>query len=355
MSYILTIVGARPQFVKAAVVSKALHDAKIEEKIVHTGQHYDHNMSTVFWEELEIPAPSVNLNIGSGNHGSQTGQMLQQIEAYILNSEIKPEALLVYGDTNSTLAGALVASKLHIPVVHIEAGLRSFNKTMPEEINRIATDHISDLLFCSSKTGTDQLAKEGITTGVFNSGDVMYDAVIIFSKIAETKVKLSDLTKFQTDEFVLATIHRPSNTDDIDNLTNILEALGDLDHPVIWPVHPRNKKRLASLKCPENLHLMDPVSYLEMMTLLKHCKLVLTDSGGLQKEAYWLKKQCITLRNETEWVETLDGGWNTLVGPEKAKIITAYSSSPSTEWASLYGNGKASQKIAQEIKTRFSL
>lgn len=286
MNYILTIVGARPQFVKAAVVSKALADLNISEKIIHTGQHYDHNMSTIFWEELNIPAPSVNLEIGSGHHGLQTGKMLEKIEGFILNVDVKPTALLVYGDTNSTLAGALVASKLQIPVIHVEAGLRSFNKAMPEEINRIMTDHISDLLFCSSEIGVKQLKTEGITTGVYNCGDVMYDAVKTFSIIAEQNLNLNNIAELDSETYSLATIHRPSNTDNDDNLISILEAFAQINEPILWPVHPRNKSRVSELSIPKNLKLIDPVSYFEMMLLLKHSKKVLTDSGGLQKEAY---------------------------------------------------------------------
>lgn len=350
MSHILTIVGARPQFVKAAVVSQALNKAGIHEQIIHTGQHYDHNMSTVFWEELDIPVPSINLNIGSGTHGQQTGNMLKEIEVYILNASEKPLALLVYGDTNSTLAGALVASKLHIPVIHIEAGLRSFNRKMPEEINRVATDHISNLLFCSSEIGLQQLSKEGITEGVFNVGDVMYDSVLAFSQIASKKVTLSDVTPLLSDEFCLATIHRPSNTDHSENLHSILAAFEKIDTSILWPVHPRNKAKLENLDIPKNLHLIDPVSYFEMLVLLKHCTKVFTDSGGLQKEAYWMKKQCLTLRYDTEWIETLDGNWNVLVGSDTQSILDAYKSSPNSDWRPLYGNGTASDKIAAEIK-----
>ncbi|MEP1151498.1 MAG: UDP-N-acetylglucosamine 2-epimerase (non-hydrolyzing) [Balneola sp.] len=350
MSYILTIIGARPQFIKAAVVSKALSDLDIEERIIHTGQHYDHNMSTIFWEELGIPAPTVNLQIGSGNHGEQTGNMLTEIEKYIFSADEKPSGLLIYGDTNSTLAGALVASKLHIPVIHVEAGLRSFNKKMPEEINRIMTDHISDLLFCSSDIGVDQLKKEGITDHVHNVGDVMYDALLTFSEIASQKVNLGEIISLPEETFYLATIHRPSNTDSEENLNEILKGFSQLDKDVLWPVHPRNKKKLSTIALPENLHLIEPVSYLKMMTLLQHCSKVITDSGGLQKEAYWMKKQCITIREETEWIETLRGNWNTLTGANTNNIIKAVQSTPSTPWESLYGEGTASDKIATTIK-----
>ncbi len=350
MSYILTIVGARPQFVKAAVVSKALAKEGISEKIIHTGQHYDPKMSSIFWDELGIPAPSVNLEVGSGNHGAQTGIMLQKIEDYILSADEKPAALMVYGDTNSTLAGAIVASKLHIPVLHIEAGLRSFNREMPEEINRILTDHVSDLMFCSSEFGVEQLEKEGITKGVHNVGDVMYDAVLAFSKIAEKKLQLEDVTSLLSREFILATIHRPSNTDNKEHLNSILEAFSKINSPVLWPVHPRNKQRLNELSIPENVTLIDPVSYFEMMILLKHCKLVFTDSGGLQKEAYWMQKPCLTLRKETEWIETLAEGWNQLVGADTQRIIEAANNLPTSAWKPLYGTGDAAEQIAGIIK-----
>ncbi|MFN1836178.1 non-hydrolyzing UDP-N-acetylglucosamine 2-epimerase [Balneola sp. MJW-20] len=349
MKKILTIVGARPQFVKAAVVSKALNEKEIQETIIHTGQHYDHEMSTVFWEELNIPAPAINLGVGSMPHGAQTGIMMQKVEDYILEKETKPDGLMVYGDTNSTLAGAIVASKLHIPVIHVEAGLRSFNREMPEEINRILTDHASSILFCSSEKGVDQLAKEGITDHVYNTGDVMYDAILRFSKIAEEKYQLSDLTNISANNYILATIHRPANTDNEDNLKSLLSAFGRVDKQVIWPVHPRNKHRLKEMDIPENLQLIDPVSYFRMMVLLKNCAMVITDSGGLQKEAYWMKKKCITARDETEWVETLEGGWNTLTGADEEKIISAVNSEPSIPWKPLYGSGKASDMIAEAI------
>lgn len=355
MSYILTIVGARPQFVKAAVVSKALIELDIPETIIHTGQHYDRNMSTIFWEELGIPAPEMNLKVGSGTHGTQTGIMLQKLDELISNSKEKPLAMMVYGDTNSTLAGALIASKLNIPIIHVEAGLRSFNKQMPEEINRIMTDHISDLLFCSSNTGVNQLKKEGITKGVHNVGDVMYDAVLTFSEIANKQYTLNDITELASGGFSLATIHRPSNTDDKNSITSILNAFSEIETPILWPVHPRNLKLLKTLEIPENIHLIDPVSYFEMLVLLKNCTKVFTDSGGLQKEAYWMKKQCITLRNETEWVETLEGNWNILVGSDSKKIVVASNSKPSTKWLKLYGNGEASNKIAVEVQKYLAL
>jgi UDP-GlcNAc3NAcA epimerase len=354
MSYILTIVGARPQFVKAAVVSKALSEIGLDERIIHTGQHYDHQMSAIFWEELNIPLPMANLDVGSGNHGEQTGKMLQKLEAIILNQPEKPIALLVYGDTNSTLAGAIVASKLHIPIIHVEAGLRSYNKKMPEEINRIMTDHVSDILFCSSEKGIKQLAEENITKGVYNVGDVMYDALLTFSDIAKKKFSLSDIVSLANEKFILTTLHRPSNTENLVNLNNILEAFSKIDSPVFWPVHPRIKARIQNFDLPPNLILSNPVSYFEMLVLLSNCYKLITDSGGLQKESYWMKKQCITIRDETEWTETLIGGWNSLVGANTAKIIDQISLNPKSEWKNLYGNGNAAKQIASVIKLNFS-
>jgi len=353
MSYILTIVGARPQFVKAAVVSKAISEIGLNERIIHTGQHYDHQMSAIFWEELNIPLPVANLGVGSGNHGEQTGKMLQKLEAIILNQPEKPIALLVYGDTNSTLAGAIVASKLHIPIIHVEAGLRSYNKKMPEEINRIMTDHVSHILFCSSEKGIKQLAEENITKGVYNVGDVMYDALLTFSDIAKKKFSLSDIVSLANEKFILTTLHRPSNTENLVNLNNILEAFSKIDSPVFWPVHPRIKARIQNFDLPPNLILSNPVSYFEMLVLLSNCNKVITDSGGLQKESYWMKKQCITIRDETEWTETLIGGWNSLVGANTARIVDQISLKPKNEWKNLYGNGNAAKQIASVIKQNF--
>lgn len=344
--HIVTILGARPQFVKAAVVSKALSNKGIVETIIHTGQHYDHAMSGVFWDELGIPAPKINLQVGSGSHGKQTASMLEQIEQYLIENLQSIDALMVYGDTNSTIAGALAAAKLHIPVIHVEAGLRSFNREMPEEVNRVLTDHISNLLFCSSEVGVNQLKTEGISKGVYNVGDVMFDALLTFSSIAKQKTSIEQILPFPLQNFALATIHRPSNTDNPDNLHSILSAFEQMELPIIWPVHPRNKSRLAELNLPKNLILLEPQPYFNMLVLLDHATLVLTDSGGLQKEAYWKGKPCITLREETEWVETLESGWNQLTGASTEKICTAFKKKPSAEWKPIYGDGKASEKIA---------
>jgi UDP-GlcNAc3NAcA epimerase len=352
---VLTIVGARPQFVKAAVVSKALKEAGIPEAIIHTGQHYDANMSQVFFDELDIPPPQLNLEVGSGRHGAQTGQMLEKIESCLLDMPERARFLMVYGDTNSTLAGALAAAKLHIPVLHVEAGLRSFNRRMPEEINRITTDHLSDILCCSSPAGVAQLAREGINEGVYNVGDVMQDAVQLFSARTTTAApqpldETQTLPDLQPDTYLLFTLHRPANTDAPERLQQILNAIAAIDKPVIWPVHPRVKSRLNSLNLPENLHAVAPLPYVSLLQLLGNAAGVLTDSGGLQKEAYWLRRPCITLREETEWTEILEGGWNQLAGADTARIIQALKTPPKTEWKPLYGDGKAGQHIAEIIR-----
>ena len=287
---ILTVIGARPQFIKAAVVSEALKQNNIEEIIIHTGQHYDDEMSKIFWEELKIPPISTNLEAGSGSQSYQTAKIMERLDKFILNMKKIPKGVLVYGDTNSTIAAALVASKINIPVIHIESGLRSFNRSMPEEINRVVTDHLSSLLFCSSEQGVEQLKKEGIFENVYNSGDVMFDAVLKFGAIAEKKIKLSDITHLKASEFSILTLHRPSNTDNRNNLENILSAIKEINQTIIWPVHPRLKSVIQDYEIPTNLKIVSPLSYLNMMCLLKNCNKVFTDSGGLQKEAYWLKK-----------------------------------------------------------------
>lgn len=349
---IVTVLGARPQFVKAAVLSKAFKDAGIEEKIIHTGQHYDANMSDVFFNELNIPGVDANLHIGSGNHGDQTGKMLIAIEDYVFNQEKEISALLVYGDTNSTLAGALVASKLHIPVIHVEAGLRSFNKKMPEEVNRILTDHMSDVLFCSSEAGEIQLRKEGVIKNVHVVGDIMQDAVNLFSALAKQPKMASQTFNFEED-YNLITIHRPANTDDKIILQELLDGIGNLPNPCVWPVHPRNKKTITLLNIPDNLTICDPFSYFEMLYVLSNCKKVITDSGGLQKEAYWLKKPCITIRPETEWIETLHNNWNQLAEPNTKDIISKNNCEPLLNtWKPLYGDGNTVKQIVKIIKNR---
>ena len=347
---IITLIGARPQFVKAAVVSKTFIDAGIEELIIHSGQHYDEKMSEVFWKELKIPKPFKNLNIGSANHGEQTGNIMIQLEKLIAN-ESNIDAILVYGDTNTTLAGALVGSKLHIPIIHIESGLRSYNRTMPEEVNRVLTDAISTILFCPSQIAIDNLAKEGITKNVFNVGDVMWDAIKSFTPIAEKTVNLNNIIKHQN--FILLTLHRPSNTDNIENLNNIVSQLSKTKSDIYWPVHPRNIKHLSSLNLPTNLHLIEPLSYFEMLIALGNCEQVITDSGGLQKEAYWNKKPCITIRPQTEWIETLENGWNILASSSNNDIVNAIENRQLGNWKPLYGKGNSAKEICKIISHNF--
>lgn len=324
---IATIVGARPQFIKAAVVSRALKNAGVDEVLIHTGQHYDEEMSAVFFDELELPRPAVNLNVGSGSHAAQTGEMLVRLESFLLETA-SPDFVLVYGDTNSTIAGALVASKLHMPVAHVEAGLRSFNRKMPEEINRVVTDRLSAILFCPTQTAVDNLAAEGVTDGVHLTGDVMLDATLLFADLAEQHAPAEDLADQTPGGYVVATIHRAENTDVRDRLEGILAGLGRIKSPVILPLHPRTRVRLDGFKIPENVQITTPVGYLSMLSLIKKARAVLTDSGGLQKEAIWLGVPCVTLRDETEWVETLERGWNQIVGADADRIEAAIATPP---------------------------
>ncbi len=319
---LISIVGARPQFIKCAPLSRELRKEH-EEILVHTGQHYDYGLSDIFFEELNIPKPDYNLGIGSGNHGEQTGNMLIEIEKVLLKE--KPHLVLVYGDTNSTFAGALAAAKLHIRVAHVEAGLRSFDRTMPEEINRVLTDHVSDLLFCPTQTAVDNLANEGISKGVHLVGDVMVDALEYNKKIAEEKSRIIEELGLEKGKYLVITVHRPSNTDSRENMSNIIDALAEIGETAVFPVHPRTKKYLKEygLDIPENVRLVEPLGYLDMLKLMAGARKILTDSGGIQKEAYMLGVPCITLRENTEWVETREGGWNVLVGADKGKIIEA--------------------------------
>ncbi len=349
---VLTIVGARPQFIKAAPVSKALRAAGHQEILLHTGQHYDYGMSQVFFDELSISEPDINLEIGSASHGRQTGQMLIGIEELLLAE--RPDWVLVYGDTNSTLAGALAACKLHIPIAHVEAGLRSFNRTMPEEHNRVLTDHCANLLFCPTQTAVDNLATEGITTGVHLVGDTMYDAVLQFADIAaQRSVILQDLA-LEPQQYLLATVHRPYNTDHPQNLRNILTAFMEVETPVIFPVHPRTRKAIDALDMTvletSTVRLIEPVGYLDMLMLEQHARLILTDSGGMQKEAYFFGVPCITLRSETEWVETVEAGWNVVVGAAKDQIVTITRDFVAPESRpDLYGTGKAAIQIVNRL------
>ena len=345
------MVGARPQFIKASMVSRAFKEAGIEEIIVHSGQHYDHQVSQIFFDELEIPTPYANLEVGSGSHAVQTGEMMERFE--LLISKLgEVDWVLVYGDTNTTVAGALVAAKLNIPVAHVEAGLRSFNRKMPEEINRIITDRLSTALFCPTQSSIENLAKEGMRDGVHFSGDVMYDATLHFSSLAETKIDVSHITDLGRQGYYLATIHRASNTDNKERLAEILKGLSMLPAPVILPLHPRTRAKLQGESIPDNIEVREPVGYLQMLMLIKHAKSVLTDSGGLQKEAYWLEKPCITLRKETEWVETLEGNWNQLVEADSQAILKAVEIQPDRTRQKMFGlpqTGTASTFIADKL------
>lgn len=353
---ILTVVGARPQFIKLAPVSTALRTFA-NEIIIHTGQHYDSSMSEVFFRELGIPKPNYNLNIGSKGHGEQTGLMLTEIEKLIIKE--KPDCVLVYGDTNSTLAGALAASKLHVPVAHVEAGLRSFNKKMPEEINRILTDHVSKLLFVPTKVGLNNLHSEGINKNVFQVGDVMYDAVL---QNVERASEAFTLQKYEvnTKDYILLTLHRAENTDNEQRMRNIVEGLKQIKHKIIWPIHPRTKKYLEQyridLKLLKHIQVIEPVGYLEMLFLMKNAIRIITDSGGVQKEAYFVSTPCVTLREETEWVETVEFGVNKLVG-SNSESISDFGNNFSVDFTNkpnLYGDGKASEEIAKIIKGYFA-
>jgi UDP-GlcNAc3NAcA epimerase len=347
---VVTIVGARPPCVKAAPLSHALRTLPgVREVLVHTGQHYDDAMSAVFFRELALPPPDRNLGIGSGGHGAQTGAMLAALEAVLL--EEAPAGVVVYGDTNSTLAGALAAAKLHLPVAHVEAGLRSYNRAMPEEINRVVADRLAALLFCPSPVSQANLAREGLTAGVHVVGDVMYDAVMQAAARAEATLEADLLAGLgvRPRGYLLATVHRAGNTDDPARLGAIVAALNSLTEPVLFPVHPRTAKALAALPAPLAAHVrsIPPVGYLEMIALERNARLILTDSGGVQKEAYWLAVPCLTLREETEWVETVEQGWNCLVGADPAAIRAAVSGfRPAGTPPPLFGDGHAAARIA---------
>jgi UDP-GlcNAc3NAcA epimerase len=360
MLEVLTVVGARPQFIKAAVLSRLIRSEdyrlRIRETLVHTGQHYDENMSEIFFREMQIPKPDVNLNVGSGTHGAMTGLMLQGLETLILNK--KPDVVLVYGDTNSTLAGALAASKQHVPVAHVEAGLRSFMMVMPEEQNRRLTDHLSSWLFCPTETAVSNLRKEGIensdvikpnpdSKSVSMTGDVMLDASLHYRKTS--RFKAGEILKGLSEGFCLMTIHRAENTDDPVRLSAIVNAINSVtDRPVIFPIHPRTHKILAKngIAFAKHVRLIDPIGYYEMLCLEEDCSFVITDSGGVQKEAFFFGKPCITMRDSTEWVELVESGWNTLVGADRDKIVGAMRGIqiPAGR-TNLYGDGHAGINI----------
>ncbi len=375
MIKLLTIIGARPQIIKAAALSRAIDRGfkqEVKEVILHTGQHYDDSMSEVFFREMQIPQPDYNLQIGSGSHGSQTGQMIAGIEEVILKE--KPDGVVVYGDTNSTLAGALAAAKLHIPVIHIEAGLRSFNKQMPEEVNRIACDHVSTLLFSPTLTGIENLEKEGIVhhenqklsfdlQGVYHNGDVMYDNTLFFKELALANSPILKDLGIENKAYILATIHRPSNTDQSENLEGILRALDliskDKNIEIILPLHPRtlailkreeSAKSMDLIQANDLLRLIPAVSFLDMIRLESGASVLLTDSGGVQKEAWFMEKPVVVLREETEWIEIIEAGNGVLTGPDPEKIISAtqkYLDTPPNAYPPIFGDGKAAHRILE--------
>ncbi len=353
----MTIVGARPEFIMTAPVSKAIRVRHIE-LLVHTGQHYDDNMSDIFFTELDLPKPDYNLGVGSGSHAQQTGQMMIALEAVMLSE--KPDCVIVYGDTNSTIAGSLTAAKLNIPVAHIESGLRSFDRTMPEEINRILTDHISTILFAPTQVAVDNLRSEGIIDGVRMVGDVRVDIVLgTVARARNHRAALLTQTRLTDGElFALTTIHRASNTDDRARLTDILETLGSLDLPVVLPVHPRLRKMMGDfgLSFSDNVRPIEPVGFLEMIALLDACEIVITDSGGLQKESYMLQRPTVTVRNTTEWVETVDSGWNRLCEPDptafKAAVAAARGARPSLH-PDFYGTFGVSERLVEALELAF--
>jgi UDP-GlcNAc3NAcA epimerase len=356
MPKILTIVGARPQFIKAAALSRALKKFNLQEVLVHTGQHFDDNMADIFFRQMEIPEPKYNLGINSLSHGAMTGRMLEEIEKVLLKEH--PSVVVVYGDTNSTLAGALAAGKLHIPTAHIEAGLRSYNMEMPEEINRILTDRISSFLFCPTETAVQNLYSEGFLNydvSIENVGDVMYDVALYYSRISEKYSNIEEKFINNGKPLVLTTLHRQENTDNLERLRYIVEALNELStgNNIVLPLHPRTKKILLQEKIQLAFNTIEPVGYFEMIEFLKKCSFVITDSGGLQKEAFFFKKQCLVIRDETEWTELIDLGYNYLVGADKHLILQksdeiiksklSFSERP-------YGDGNASEKIALSLQ-----
>ena len=383
MIKIVTIIGARPQIIKAAALSRAIKNnfsSQITEIIVHTGQHYDDNMSQVFFDELEIPLPNYNLNVGSGNHGKQTATMISAIEDVLLIE--KPNAIVLYGDTNSTLAGAMAASKIHIPVIHIEAGLRSFNKSMPEEINRIMCDHVSTLLFSPTKTGFDNLIQEGFLSQtnapysidnpkIYHCGDVMYDNSLFFSKISDVKTSIINDLKLKNNGFILATIHRNNNTDEPIRLNALFKSLNDISInyqlQIVLPLHPRTSNLLdrnlskdlaEAIRLNSNFKIISPVSFLEMLALEKNCCLVMTDSGGVQKEAFYFEKPCVILRPETEWIELLENGAALIADADENKIKFSFEqliAKKDLSFPKLYGDGNAAVFICSEIISQITI
>jgi len=357
---LVTVVGARPQFIKAAAVSRVIrrdHAARVREVIVHTGQHHDENMSQVFFDQLEIPRPDFNLEIAGGPHGQMTGRMLEKLERVFIDEQ--PDWVLVYGDTNSTLAGALAASKLQIPVAHVEAGLRSYNMRMPEEINRILTDRISTLLLCPTRAAVANLLGEGMSKGVHQVGDVMYDVSLYYGERARSETKVLDDLRLKEGDYALATCHRAENTDDRDRLVGILSALQQIanDHmPVVLPLHPRTRKKVQEFGLHhylDSVRTTDPLSFLDMIALEQGARVILTDSGGVQKEAYFFRVPCVTMREETEWVETVEMGWNFLAGANGARVLEAFAAAlePSAAQGgeSPYGSGASAQATVEKL------
>jgi UDP-GlcNAc3NAcA epimerase len=346
---VLTVVGARPQFIKTAPVSRVLR-RRHEEFLVHTGQHYDDEMSDLFFRQLHIPAPDRNLEVGSGLHGVQTGAMLPGIESIAL--EQKPDWLLVYGDTNSTLAGALVGAKLHIPVAHVEAGLRSYDRRMPEEVNRVVADHLAALLLCPTVTAVENLAREGVREGVHMVGDVMLDAYQQNLQVARKTCHVVEELGLEKNAYTLLTVHRAENVDEPELLAGILRGVGESGRRVVFPVHPRTRAAFAAtgMKPPANVMLVDPVGYLEMLVLEENAEAIVTDSGGVQKEAYFAGRPCITLRDRTEWTETVDAGWNVLVGTDAAAIARAMRDfRPNGSRPELFGDGRAAERVVEAL------
>lgn len=356
MKKIVSIIGARPQFIKAATVSREFRKyPDVEEILVHTGQHYDENMSEVFFKEMQIPEPKYNLGVNNMTHGAMTGRMIEQIEKVLIDE--KPDMVIVFGDTNSTLAGALAAKKLLLPLAHVESGLRSFNMRMPEEINRIVTDRIADLLYCPSQIALKNLKKEGFyqfNSEVVFTGDVMYDAALFYSHQSEQKSGIMKSLQPDAGNFILCTLHREENTDDSRRLSSVMKAIDTLtkDYRVIIPLHPRTQKILQHQKIQIRADIIDPVGYFDMLELIKNCRMVMTDSGGLQKEAYFFKKFCITLRDETEWKELVDAGVNFIAGADTSSILETFSQVIRQDFPfmeTLYGEGKAAGKICEHI------
>jgi len=351
---ILAIVGARPQFIKLAPVAKALKQQKLKLVIAHTGQHHDYSMSAIFFRQLGLPACKYHLGIQGGSHGQQTGRMLEKIEEVI--REVQPRMLLVFGDTNSTIAGALAAAKMHIPIAHVEAGMRSFNWEMPEEINRLVTDHLATLHFCATPTAAKNLHREGVKKNVLITGDVMAD--LLFSSLRTLRVSpLEKKLHLKKKKYILLTLHRPSNSDSTDHLHNLISIISQIHETVVFPIHPRTRLALDSagllptLQKMTHLRMIDPVGYFDMVWLERHARAIITDSGGVQKEAYLVQVPCITLRDETEWVETVAQGWNTLTGMNAEAILLAlHGTRPKKQSEKLFGDGKASQHIAKSIR-----